>query len=353
MSDLPIMEGPVCPVPLRHTEKIVMGHGSGGRMTQELIERVFAPHFHNPALDEGNDFARLVLPAGGRLSISTDSHIVSPLFFPGGDIGHLAVCGTVNDVAMAGAKPLYLTAGFILEEGLPVEQLERIAASMRTAADEAGVQIVAGDTKVAERGKADGVFITTTGVGWIPDGRMIGGQLAQPGDVVLISGTMGDHGIAILAARGELGFETDARSDSAPLNGLIETVLAAAPDTHVLRDPTRGGLATTLNEIAHQSKTAILLEEKAVPVLPAVRAACEMLGFDPLYVANEGKLIVIVPEDQAQAALDAMHAHPYGKNAARVGKIQADPAGRVLMRTLIGGTRVLDMLAGEMLPRIC
>ena len=354
---LPTLEGPVCPVPLNHTDQIVMGHGSGGKMTQELIQRIFYPYLNSAPLAEGNDFARLSLLAAaglqGTLAVSTDSHIVTPLFFPGGDIGKLSVCGTVNDVAMSGAAPLFLTAGFILEEGLPVETLQRALISMQSAASEAGVQFVAGDTKVAERGKVDGLYITTTGIGWVPAGRKIGGEMAQPGDAVLISGTIGDHGIAVLGARGELGFETGVQSDVAPLNGLIADVLAAAPNTHVLRDPTRGGLATTLNEIAMQSGTSILLEEKAVPVLPAVQAACEMLGFDPLYVANEGKVIVIVPENEAEAALAAMHSHPYGKNAAQIGRVQADPPKRVLMRTLIGGTRVLDVLAGEMLPRIC
>lgn len=335
----------------------MMGHGSGGRMTQELIQRVFMPSLTSPALQAGNDFASLNLLAEaglrGRLAVSTDSHVVTPLFFPGGDIGRLAVCGTVNDVSMSGAVPLFLTAGFILEEGLAVETLERVVRSMRAAAEEAGVQFVAGDTKVAEHGSVDGLYITTTGIGWVPAERSIGGALARPGDAVLISGTLGDHGIAVLGARGELGFETGVESDMAPLNGLIAAVLAAAPNVHVLRDPTRGGLATTLNEIAVQSDVCIRLEEKAVPVQPAVQAACEMLGFDPLYVANEGKVIVIVPEDEAGAALDAMRAHPYGLNAARIGTVQADPPRRVLLKTLIGGTRILDLLAGEMLPRIC
>ncbi len=350
-------EGPACPLPLAHHEQIVMGHGSGGRMTQDLIRRVFYPRLASEPLSAGNDFARLSLPdeanLAGTLVVSTDSHIVTPLFFPGGDIGRLAVCGTVNDISMAGAIPLYLTAGFILEEGLPVETLERVAASMQAAAREAGVQFVAGDTKVAERGKVDGLYINTSGVGWVPAGRSIGGEGAQAGDAVLISGTLGDHGIAVLQARGELGFETRVQSDVAPLNGLIQQVLAAAPHVHVLRDPTRGGLATTLNEIAAQSRVGIWLEEEAVPVLPAVQAACEMLGFDPLYIANEGKVIVIVPEAEAEAALAAMRGHPYGQNAARIGTVRADPPGRVLMRTLIGGTRVLDVLTGEMLPRIC
>lgn len=354
---LPVFEGPACPLPLNHNEQIVMGHGSGGKMTNELIQRVFYPHLNSQPLAEGNDFARLSLASGagvaGSLAVSTDSHIVTPLFFPGGDIGKLAVCGTVNDVAMSGATPLFLTAGFILEEGLAVDTLERVVASMAAAAKEAGVQFVAGDTKVAERGKVDGLYINTTGIGWVPAGRTIGGEMAQPGDVVLISGSMGDHGIAVLGARGELGFETGVQSDVAPLNGLIASVLAAAPDVHVLRDPTRGGLATTLNEIATQSETGILLDEKSIPVQPAVQAACEMLGFDPLYVANEGKVIVIVPAAQADAALDAMRSHPYGAGAAQIGVVQAGPQRRVLLRTLIGGTRILDVLAGEMLPRIC
>jgi len=357
-NELPTsFEGPACPLPLAHTQQIVMGHGSGGRMTQDLIQKIFFPHLASQPLSQGNDFAHLGLPNGaelhGSLAVSTDSHIVTPLFFPGGDIGKLAVCGTVNDVSMSGALPLFLTAGFILEEGLPVETLERVVASMEAAAREARVQFVAGDTKVAERGKVDGLYINTTGIGWIPAERSIGGEQACPGDAVLISGTLGDHGIAVLQARGEMGFETSLQSDVAPLNGLIQDVLAAAPHVHVLRDPTRGGLATTLNEIAAQSKKCIWLEEGSIPVLPPVQAACEMLGFDPLYVANEGKVIVIVPEDEAAAALAAMQRHPYGLKAARIGTVRADPPNRVLMHTLIGGTRILDVLAGEMLPRIC
>jgi hydrogenase expression/formation protein HypE len=326
-------------------------------MTNELIQRVFTPFLSSPPLLEGNDSARVSLPDGaalkGRLSISTDSHIVSPLFFRGGDIGRLAVCGTVNDVCMTGALPLYLTAGFILEEGLPVEFLEKVVQSMQAAALEAGIQVVAGDTKVVEKGKADSLFINTAGIGWIPEGRQVGGELARPGDVVLISGCMGDHGIAVLSARGDLGFETAIASDVAPLNHLIQAVLAAAPHTHVLRDPTRGGLATTLNEIAVQSKVSIWVEEMKIPIHGEVRAACELLGFDPLYIANEGKVIVITPPDEADAALQAMCASRYGEMAARIGSIKADPAGRVLLKTQIGGTRILDVLSGEMLPRIC
>jgi hydrogenase expression/formation protein HypE len=353
-SSLPAFEGPVCPVPLRHDDQVMMGHGSGGRMTHELIQQVFAPAFHTTGVKSGNDSAVVDLPAGpGRLSISTDSHIVSPIFFPGGDIGRLAVCGTVNDVSMAGATPLYLTAGFILEEGFSIELLQHVVASMQQAAIEAGISIIAGDTKVVEKGKADQIFINTAGVGWLPAGREIGGECARPGDVILLSGPVGAHGIAVLAARGELGLETTIQSDVAPLNGLIADLLRAAPHTHVLRDPTRGGVATTLNEIAAQSQVSLWLNESDILVPPAVRAACEMLGFDPLYVANEGKLIAIVPEQEAQAALLAMRAHPLGAESAIIGTIRETNPGRVLMRTLIGGTRILDMLTGEMLPRIC
>jgi hydrogenase expression/formation protein HypE len=351
------IEGSACPVPLQHKDRIVMGHGSGGRMTHDLIQRVFLPHFSNEILLSGNDAASLLLPdlakLQGRLSLSTDSHIVSPLFFQGGDIGRLAVCGTVNDVCMLGATPLYLTAGFILEEGLPVEILEKVLASMQQAAAEANIQIVAGDTKVVEKGKADGLFINTAGLGWIPADRHIGGEMAHPGDIVLLSGNVGDHGIAVLAARGELGFETGIQSDVAPLNELIQSVLDAAPHVHVLRDPTRGGLATTLMEIAVQSHISIVLDEKCILIQPAVRAACEMLGFDPLYVANEGKVVVIVPPEEAEAALAAMKTSPYGSMATRIGEVKSSPSSRVLLKTLIGGTRILDLLPGEMLPRIC
>lgn len=356
-SPLPNMEGPVCPMPLRHDDQIVIGHGSGGRLTRDLVEKFFKPYLSNPPLSEGNDFARVGIPPSiskdGQLAVSTDAHIVSPLFFPGGDIGRLSVCGTVNDVSMSGAQPLYITAGFILEEGFPIASLVKILASMQAAAAEAEIQVVAGDTKVVEKGKADGIFITTSGIGWITGGHRIAGDQAKPDDVVIISGNLGDHGIAVLAARGELGFETEVVSDVAPLNKMIQQLLAAAPHTHVLRDPTRGGLATTLNEITLQSNACILLDEKTIPIQPAVRAASEMLGFDPLYIANEGKVIVIVAPDEADAALNALQQHPYGRNAAVIGKVQAAPAGRVLLRTSIGGTRILDMLAGEMLPRIC
>lgn len=347
------MHGPVCPLPLTHDDQVILGHGSGGRLTQELIERVFYPPFENPILLQGDDAAQVSGWTGGRLAMSTDMHIVAPLFFPGGDIGRLAVCGTVNDLAMVGALPRYLTAGFILEEGLPLETLERVVRSMRAAAEEAGVAIIAGDTKVAERGKADGLFINTTGVGAIPDTRNVGGARGQPGDAILLSGTVGDHGIAVLAARGELDFESTCESDVAPLNSLVEAMFTAGQGIHVLRDPTRGGLATALNEIARQSGVAMHLQESSIPVRSEVTAACEMLGFDPLYVANEGKLVAVVKRGDADHVLEAMRRHPQGREAAIIGEVTEQPRPRVLLKTEIGGTRIVDMLAGEMLPRIC
>lgn len=347
------IEGAVCAPPLTHNEQIVMGHGAGGRMSHQLIQKAFMSAFDNPALRAGDDAARLESNLHAKLSISTDSHVVFPLFFPGGDIGKLAVCGTVNDVAMLGAKPLYLTAGFILEEGLPMETLKQIVASMKSAADEAGVQIVAGDTKVVQKGKADGLYITTAGVGVVREDVQIGGAQAKVGDVVILSGSIGDHGIAVLGARGELGFESTLQSDVAPLNHLIDAMLDASKNVHVLRDPTRGGLATTLNEIANQSNVGILLQEDNIPVHPEVAAACEMLGFDPLYVANEGKLVAIVAKEDAEKILAAMKQTRYGEEAVIIGEVTAEPRGRVLLKTPLGSTRIVDMLAGEMLPRIC
>jgi hydrogenase expression/formation protein HypE len=348
-----IEDGAVCPVPLPHTERIVMGHGSGGKMTHDLVARLFVPYFDNPVLRQGDDAGAVRLESGQRLAISTDSHVVKPLFFPGGDIGRLAICGTVNDVAMLGAEPAYLTAGFILEEGLEMDVLDRVAASMQAAAQEAGVQIVAGDTKVVERGKADGLYINTTGVGVIPAGRTIGGAQARPGDVVILSGPIGDHGMAVLAARGDLGFEVDVQSDVAPLNKLIAAMLESGAGIHVLRDPTRGGLATTLNEIAMQSGVSILLEEETIPVRPQVAAVCEVLGFDPLYVANEGKMVAVLPAEDAGRVLEVMRRRRYGEGSVHIGQVLADSPGRVLMKTRLGSTRVVDRLAGEMLPRIC
>ncbi|MEI7846575.1 MAG: hydrogenase expression/formation protein HypE, partial [Chloroflexota bacterium] len=327
--------------------------GAGGRMSHKLIQKAFLPAFQNPALQAGDDAALLELGPGQRLSISTDSHVVFPLFFPGGDIGRLAICGTVNDVAMLGAKPLYLTAGFILEEGLQMDVLQRVVESMRQAAEEAGVQIVAGDTKVVERGKADGLYITTAGVGLVREGAHISGANAMPGDLVILSGSIGDHGIAVLGARGELGFQSDIQSDVAPLNHLIEAMLDASKNIHVLRDPTRGGVATTLNEIAAQSNIGIVIQEQTIPVHTAVSATCEMLGFDPLYVANEGKLLCIVAPQDASQVLAVMKKTRYGEDAVIIGEVLAEPKGRVLLKTALGSTRVVDMLSGEMLPRIC
>lgn len=347
------IEGAVCAPPLTHNEQIVMGHGAGGRMSHQLIQKAFLSAFDNPALRAGDDAARLEFDLHQNLAISTDSHVVFPLFFPGGDIGRLAVCGTVNDVSMLGAYPLYLTAGFILEEGLPMETLQRVVVSMKAAAEEAGVQVVAGDTKVVQKGKADGLYITTTGVGVIRPGLTMGGAQAKGGDVIILSGSVGDHGIAVLSARNELGFESSIQSDVAPLNHLIDAMLNASNQVHVLRDPTRGGLATTLNEIATQSNVGILLNEKTIPVHPEVRAACELLGFDPLYIANEGKLVAMVAPEDVEFVLKAMRATRYGEDAVIIGEVTADPRGRVLLKTALGSTRIVDMLAGEMLPRIC
>lgn len=352
-QNLPMLEGAACPLPLVHNERVVLGHGSGGKMSYDLIRHVFLPAFDNPILRAGND-AGIVQPNPcTQLAISTDSHVVWPLFFPGGDIGRLAVCGTVNDISMMGAVPLYLTAGFILEEGLDFSILHRVIASMQTAAAEAGVQIIAGDTKVVQKGKADGLYINTTGVGLVVPGVEIGGAQARPGDLVIISGTIGDHGIAVLVARGELGFDAEVKSDIAPLNHLISSVLEASDQIHVLRDPTRGGLATSLNEIAHQSQVCIHIYENSIPVKPEVLAICELLGFDPLYIANEGKAIVIVGQKDAERVLMTMRNHSLGRDAAIIGEVTQAPQGRVLMKTAIGSTRVVEMLAGEMLPRIC
>ena len=343
------------PLDLKHG-RVDMNHGAGGRASAQLIEALFARAFDNPALREGNDGAVLPAPpAGHRLVLATDAHVISPLFFPGGDIGALSVHGTVNDVAMMGAQPLYLSASFILEEGLPLADLKRIVDSMAAAAREAGVAIVTGDTKVVEQGHGDGVFISTTGAGWLPPGRRLSGDLARPGDVVLVSGPIGDHGVAVLSKRESLEFETAIVSDSAALNGLTAAMLAAVPEgsVRVLRDPTRGGLATTLNEITRQSGTGITLDEAKIPVRAQVEAACELLGLDPLYVACEGRLVAICAPDVADTLLAAMQAHPLGQQAARIGLVTDDPHRFVQMATRFGGRRVVDWLSGEQLPRIC
>jgi hydrogenase expression/formation protein HypE len=355
-DQLPAFEGPACPLPLKNNTTIVMGHGSGGLMTHNLIKDVFQKYFQNEFLRAGNDFASTPISNSnekGRISISTDAHIISPIFFPGGDIGRLSICGTVNDVSMSGAIPLYITASFILEEGLAISDLEKIVESMQLSALEAGVNIVAGDTKVVEKGKGDGIFISTTGIGWLPENIEIQGDLAQVGDVILISGTIGDHGIAVLSARGDLGFETDLLSDVAPLNHLIQSLIKEIPEIHVLRDPTRGGLATTLNEIAKQSNAGIIVHEELIPVNATVQNACEMLGFDPLYVANEGKVVVILPAKYKEIGMEILKKNEYGKNAAVIGEIVSNHPGRVVLKTSYGTTRMLEMIAGEMLPRIC
>ena len=339
------------PLDLKHGQ-IDLAHGSGGRAMAQLISELFAARLGNEWLGQGDDGA--VLPAAdGPLVMATDSHVVSPLFFPGGDIGCLAVHGTINDVAVMGAKPLWLSATFILEEGFPLAELARIVDSMADAAQAAGVAIVTGDTKVVERGKGDGVFITTTGVGVRLPGREVSGSKAQVGDSIIISGTLGDHGMAIMGQRESLGFDSPILSDTAALHGLIDAVYAAGLQPHVLRDPTRGGLATTLNEIAQQSGVGMLIEEKAIPVQPAVNAACELLGLDPLYVANEGKLVLICPADQAEATVAALRSDPLGSAAAKIGEVTADPHRFVQMRTALGGKRIVDWLSGDQLPRIC
>ena len=333
--------------------RVDLSHGAGGRAMAQLIDEIFRPAFDNPILDRGNDQAAFEVPAG-RMVMSTDGYVISPLFFPGGDIGSLAVHGTINDVAMAGARPLHLAASYILEEGFPLADLQRIATSMGRAAREAGVAIVTGDTKVVERGKADGVFISTTGIGLVPAGLELSADQARPGDRVILSGCIGDHGVAIMSKRANLGFETEILSDSAALNGLVaDMVRAAGPSLRVMRDPTRGGLATVLNEIAQQSGTGILIEERAIPVRPEVAAACELLGLDPLYVANEGKLVAIVAPDAAATLLSAMHAHPLGRGAVVIGEVTDDEQRFVQMTTSFGGGRIVDWLAGEQLPRIC
>ncbi len=349
----PEMQGPVCPLPSKHNTKIVLGHGSGGKMMADLIKDVFYSQLENEPLLAGNDAGVVELTDGLSLAVSTDAHVVSPLFFPGGDIGRLAVCGTVNDVSMVGATPLYLTASFILEEGLEIAVLEKVVESMKAAADEAGIEIISGDTKVVAHGEADGIYISTTGVGLMNPFIDIGGNKAKPGDQVIISGTIGDHGIAVLEARGELGFQTHLESDVAPLNHLVENMLAASRNIHVLRDPTRGGVASTLNEIARQSGVGITIEEKSLPVRPEVAGACEMLGFDPLYIANEGKLLAIVKAEDTEIILEAMRKSQYGQDAVVIGKVESEPTGKVLLRTSLGSTRIVDVLSGELLPRIC
>jgi hydrogenase expression/formation protein HypE len=339
------------PVDFKHG-RVDMTHGGGGRAMAQLIDELFAVNFANEWLAQGNDNAVFAAPAG-RMVMATDSHVVSPLFFPGGDIGCLSVHGTLNDVAMAGAKPLYLAASFILEEGFPLADLKRIVESMAAASREAGVPVITGDTKVVEQGKGDGVFITTTGFGVVPHGVDISGDRARPGDAILVSGTIGDHGVAIMSLRENLTFETTIESDTAALHGLVATMIDAVPTIRCLRDPTRGGLGTTLNEFARQSGVGMVIREAAIPVKAQVNAACEFLGLDPLYVANEGKLIAICPQDDAERLLAVMRGHPNGAEAAIIGTVVEDRHHFVQMDTAFGGRRVVDWLTGEQLPRIC
>ncbi|MEW6240654.1 MAG: hydrogenase expression/formation protein HypE [Chloroflexota bacterium] len=351
----PNFDGWTCPLPLQNYPAIVMGHGSGGKMMNDLIRHLFAAEFQNDLLGQMGDATALTLKLqpSTHIAFTTDSFVVSPLFFPGGDIGELAVNGTVNDLAMRGATPLYLSAGFILEEGLPMETLGRVAASMANACKAANVQIAAGDTKVVNKGHGDGIYINTTGIGLIPEGVDIAPQNARPGDAILVSGTLGDHGIAIMSVREGLQFDSAIESDTAPLNGLVDSMLAATKEIHCLRDATRGGLSAVLNELADASRVGIEFEETKVPVRTEVASACEMLGLDPFYIANEGKLVAIVPEKWAEKALLAMRSHKFGKDAVIIGRVVEAHPGLVVAKTSIGGSRVVDLPAGELLPRIC
>ncbi len=346
-----------CPLPLKNYPTVVMGHGSGGKMMNDLIQHLFLPYHKNDSLAQMADSAVLSLPEQGegksRLAFSTDSFVVSPLFFPGGNIGELAVHGTVNDLAMVGAKPLFLSVGYILEEGLPMETLGKITESLANACKAAGVQVVTGDTKVVNKGQGDGIYINTTGIGWIADDIHIAPNLAQPGDAVIVNGTMGDHGMAVLSVREGFEFESVIKSDTAALNGLVDELLEFKKDIHCLRDATRGGMVAALNEIAHSSNVGVEFEEELVPIQPAVNSACEFLGLDPFYVANEGKMIAIVPDEIAESVVRVMRKHPLGKNAIQIGQIVADHPKMVLAKTRIGGMRVVDWPTGELLPRIC
>ena len=347
-----------CPIPIFEHKQIVLGHGSGGKLTADLIDKIFLPAFRNPVLDKLDDQA-VVTIGGSRLAFTTDSFVVTPIFFPGGDIGRLAVHGTVNDLAMSGARPLYLSAAFILEEGLAVDDLRRVVESMRSAAEQAGVEFVTGDTKVVNRGKGDQIFITTTGIGLIEGDLTISADRARPGDKILLSGFIGDHGMTIMSQRENLEFEGAIESDCASLNGLVAAMLAtpslrgATNFIHCLRDPTRGGIATSLNEIARSSGVGMVLREQSIPVRESVKGACEVLGLDPLYVANEGKLLAVVAAEMAEGVLERMRRHEHGRDAALIGEVVWAHPGMVLMTTEIGGTRVLDVMFGEQLPRIC
>ncbi len=358
MSEVVDFDQLSCPVPLSNYEHVLLGHGSGGRLTADLVERLFLPAYGNEVLAGLEDQATVRLsrsngPRAPRLAFTTDSFVVRPIFFPGGDIGKLAVHGTVNDLAVGGSEPLFLSAAFILEEGLAIADLKRIVLSMREACALAGISLVTGDTKVVDRGKGDQVYITTSGIGLVPDGRSLSIRAARPGDRILVSGTIGDHGVAIMSVREGIEFETVLQSDCAPLNDLTRAMLEVCPGIRAMRDPTRGGLSSALNELAAASRVGVELYEATIPVRPEVRGACEMLGLDPLYVANEGKLIAVAAPNDAERLLDAMHNHPLGRNAALIGKVVEDHPGMVTMHSVVGGERVVTMLAGEQLPRIC
>jgi len=355
MTEDPLQEnlaGGACPLPIADYKSVLLAHGGGGRLTQQLIQKMFLPRFRNPELEQLHDGAILAIP-GQRLAFSTDSYVVQPLFFPGGNIGDLAVNGTVNDLAMCGSRPLYLSAGFIIEEGLPMDDLWKVVISMQEAAERAGVAVVTGDTKVVDRGKGDGLFINTSGIGVIPEGVDIRPSNAAPGDKIIVSGQLAVHGIAIMSVREGLEFETRIISDTAPLHGLVDAMIAASSRIHVLRDPTRGGVASVLNEIADAASVGITIQEDRVPISQEVQGACEILGLDPLYVANEGKLLAFVPPDACDEVLAAMRKHPLGASATVIGEVTSSHPGVVVMTSSIGGTRVVDMLSGEQLPRIC
>jgi hydrogenase expression/formation protein HypE len=341
-----------CPIPINEYPIITMAHGSGGVLSHQLIEKMFIPAFGNEYLSEGHDGATFNIKEG-KLAYTTDSFVVSPIFFPGGNIGDLAVNGTINDLVCCGAKPLYLSVGFILEEGMPMEDLWKIVVSMREAVDRAGVKIITGDTKVVDHGKGDRIFINTSGVGVVPEGIHISPRNSLPGDVIILSGRIGDHGVAIMSARSGLAYETAIVSDTAALDGLAEHIFRATQNIHVLRDPTRGGVATTLNELCQSAKVGMVIDEEKIPVSEEVHGACEILGLDPLYIANEGKLIIILPENEAVRVVEAMKEHPAGRNATVIGRITSEHPGVVRMTTSIGSSRIIDMLTGDQLPRIC
>lgn len=341
-----------CPIPKSDYDRILLAHGGGGTLSHKLISKLFYPQFANDILDQQHDSGVFELN-GSRIALTTDSYVIHPIFFPGGDIGSLAINGTINDLSMAGAKPLFISAAFIIEEGFEIEELWKIVLSMEKAAKDAGVKIITGDTKVVDKGKGDKIFINTSGIGIVPEGVNISPKNCQPGDVIILSGKIAEHGVAIMSSRENLEFETTIKSDSAPLNGLVEKMLNASKEIHVMRDPTRGGVASTLNEIAMTAKVGILIEEEKIPISEEVKGACEILGLDPLYIANEGKLIAFISENSSEEVLEAMRSHPLGREACIIGKVTSTNPEDVIMKTSIGSTRIVDMMSGEQLPRIC